>query len=95
MDDIVEGIVGVMQLTSEKVNGEDGLPPAPYRVYNIGGSHWESLLGFVQVLSEELVRIGVFIILDYDFKTHQEELVSIQPSDVCTSNIRRCNRIGT
>ena len=60
--------------------GDDGLPIPPYRVYNIGNSHPESLLDFVQILQEELVRAGV-LPADYDFKTH-EQLVPMQPGDV-------------
>ena len=36
VDDIVEGVVRVMQHAPEKENGEDGLPIPPYKVYNIG-----------------------------------------------------------
>ena len=50
IDDIVEGIVRVMQHAPEKQNGEDGLPIPPYKVYNIGNSHPENLLDFVTIL---------------------------------------------
>lgn len=80
VDDIVEGIIRVMQHAPEKVNGEDGLPLAPYKVYNIGGSRPENLLDFVQILSEELVRAGV-LPEDYDFEAHKQ-LVPMQPGDV-------------
>ena len=60
MDDIVEGVVRVMQHAPEKENGEDGLPIPPYKVYNIGNSHPESLLEFVTILQEELVRAVCF-----------------------------------
>ena len=59
IDDIVEGVVRVMQKAPDKVNGEDGLPLPPYAVYNIGNNNPENLLDFVQILSEELVRAGV------------------------------------
>ena len=55
MDDIVEGIVRVMQHAPEKSTGEDGLPVPPYTLYNIGNNHLENLLDFVQILQEELV----------------------------------------
>jgi len=80
IDDIVEGIVRVMQKAPEKKIGEDGLPIPPYKVYNIGNNNPENLLDFVQILSEELVRAGV-LPQDYDFEAHKE-LVPMQPGDV-------------
>ena len=80
VDDIVEGVVRVMQHAPEKDNGEDGLPIPPYKVYNIGNSHPESLLEFVTILQEELVRAGV-LSKDYDFESHKE-LVPMQQGDV-------------
>ena len=80
VDDIVEGVVRVMQHAPEKENGEDGLPIPPYKVYNIGNSHPENLLEFVTILQEELVRAGV-LSKDYDFESHKE-LVPMQPGDV-------------
>lgn len=80
IDDIVEGIVRVMQHAPEKKNGEDGLPIPPYKVYNIGNSHPENLLDFVTILQEELIRAGV-LPKDYDFEAHKE-LVAMQPGDV-------------
>lgn len=80
VDDIVEGVVRVMQRAPEKDNGEDGLPIPPYKVYNIGNSHPENLLEFVTILQEELVRAGV-LPKDYDFDSHKE-LVPMQPGDV-------------
>ena len=80
VDDIVEGVVRIMQKAPEKKNGEDGLPIPPYAVYNIGNSNPENLLDFVQILSEELVRAGV-LPEDYDFEAHKE-LVPMQPGDV-------------
>lgn len=80
VDDIVEGVVRVMQGAPDKKNGEDGLPIPPYAVYNIGNNQPENLLDFVQILSEELVRAGVLPV-DYDFEAHKE-LVPMQPGDV-------------
>ena len=80
VDDIVEGVLRVMQGAPEKKNGEDGLPIPPYAVYNIGNSNPENLLDFVQILSEELVSAGVLPV-DYDFEAHKE-LVPMQPGDV-------------
>jgi nucleoside-diphosphate-sugar epimerase len=83
VDDIVEGIVRVMKKAPEKKTGEDGLPLAPYAVYNIGGGQPENLLDFVQILQEELVRAGV-LPKDYDFEAHKQ-LVPMQPGDVPTT----------
>ena len=80
IDDIVEGVLRVMQGAPEKKNGEDGLPIPPYAVYNIVNSNPENLLDFVQILSEELVSAGV-LPADYDFEAHKE-LVPMQPGDV-------------
>ena len=80
IDDIVEGVVRVMQRAPERRNGEDGLPVPPYRVYNIGNSRPEDLLEFVRVLQEELIRAGI-LPEDYDFDAHTE-LVPMQPGDV-------------
>jgi nucleoside-diphosphate-sugar epimerase len=80
VDDIVEGIVRVMQGPPQRKTGDDGLPVPPYAVYNIGGGQPENLLDFVNILQEELVRAGV-LPKDYDFDSHKE-LVPMQPGDV-------------
>lgn len=71
VDDIVEGVVRVMQHAPEKQSGEDGLPIPPYKVYNIGNNNPENLLDFVTILQEELIRAGV-LPSDYDFESHKE-----------------------
>ncbi len=83
VDDIVEGIVRVMQGAPERKKGEDGLPVPPYAIYNIGGGQPENLLDFVNILQEELVRAGV-LPQDYDFEAHKQ-LVPMQPGDVPTT----------
>ena len=83
VDDIVEGIVRVMAGAPERKKGEDGLPIPPYAVYNIGGGQPESLLDFVQILQEELVRARV-LPQDFDFEAHKQ-LVPMQPGDVPTT----------
>lgn len=80
VDDIVEGILRVMQGAPDKSVGEDGLPQAPYAVYNIGNSNPENLLDFVNILQEELIKAGV-LPEDYDFEAHKE-LVPMQAGDV-------------
>lgn len=80
IDDIVEGVIRVMQGAPDKKTGEDGLPIPPYAVYNIGNSSPENLLDFVQILQEELIRAGV-LPENYDFEAHKE-LVPMQAGDV-------------
>ena len=69
-----------MSKAPERKKGEDGLPVPPYAVYNIGGGQPENLLDFVQILQEELVRVGL-LPPDYDFEAHKE-LAPMQPGDV-------------
>lgn len=80
INDIVEGIVRVMQGAPERKNGEDGLPVPPYAVYNIGNQNPENLLDFVDILQQELIAAGV-LPNDYDFEAHKQ-LVPMQPGDV-------------
>lgn len=80
IDDIVEGVIRIMQHAPEKNNGEDGLPIPPYKVYNIGNNQPENLLDFVTILQEELIRAKV-LPQNYDFESHKE-LVPMQPGDV-------------
>lgn len=80
IDDIVEGVKRVMQSAPEKKTGEDGLLIPPYRVYNIGNNQPENLLDFVDILQQELLRVGI-LPEDYDFEAHKE-LVPMQPGDV-------------
>lgn len=80
IDDIVEGIIRVMQKAPDRFKGEDGLPVPPYKVYNIGNNQPENLLEFVDILQQELIRAGV-LPADYDFESHKE-LVPMQPGDV-------------
>ena len=80
VDDIVEGVIRVMDKAPERKTGDDGLPVPPYAVYNIGNNQPENLLDFVTILQEELLRAGV-LPQDYDFDAHKE-LVPMQPGDV-------------
>jgi len=72
IDDIVEGVIRVMQQAPET--------EIPYALYNIGNSQPENLLEFVDILQQELVRAGV-LPEEYDFEAHKE-LVPMQPGDV-------------
>lgn len=80
VDDIVEGVVRVMQHAPERKNGDDGLPLPPYSIYNIGNNSPENLLDFVDILQQELIRAGV-LTEDYDFEAHKE-LIPMQAGDV-------------
>lgn len=80
VDDIVEGVVRIMQHAPEKQNGEDGLPIPPYKIYNIGNNNPENLLDFVTILQEELIAAHV-LPADYEFESHKD-LVPMQPGDV-------------
>lgn len=80
IDDIVEGVVRVMQGAPERKDGEDGLPVPPYAVYNIGNQNPENLLDFVDILQQEFIAAGV-LPNDYDFEAHKQ-LVPMQPGDV-------------
>lgn len=80
INDIVEGVVRVMQGAPERKNGEDGLPVPPYAVYNIGNQNPENLFDFVDILQQELIAAGV-LPNDYDFEAHKQ-LVPMQPGDV-------------
>lgn len=80
IDDIVEGVIRVMQGAPEKKTGADGLPIPPYAVYNIGNQNPENLLDFVDILQQELIAAGV-LPADYDFEAHKK-LVPMQPGDV-------------
>ena len=80
IDDIVDGIIKVIDKAPSKQNGEDGLPIPPYKIYNIGNNHPANLLDFVNILQEELINAKV-LPNDYDFDSHKE-LVAMQPGDV-------------
>lgn len=75
IDDIITGIINVMQKTPNK--NENGVR---YKVYNIGNNKPENLLDFVDILQQELIRAEV-LPKDYDFEAHKE-LVPMQPGDV-------------
>lgn len=75
IDDIVEGIINVMQTAPQK--NENGIQ---YKIYNIGNNNPVNLLDFVKILQEELIEADV-LPKDYDFEAHKE-LVPMQPGDV-------------
>jgi nucleoside-diphosphate-sugar epimerase len=80
VDDIVKGIALVMSHAPERKKGEDGLPVPPYAVYNIGNSHPENLLTFIDILQQELIMAHV-LPNDYNFEAHKK-LVPMQAGDV-------------
>lgn len=80
IDDVVEGIVKVIQGAPEQKTGDDGLPIAPYALYNIGNHDPVNLLEFVDILQQELVRAKI-LLESFDFESHKE-FVAMQPGDV-------------
>ena len=83
IDDIVEGVVRVMQKSPEQLMNSDGSSVPPYKIYNIGNNHPENLLTFVTILQEELIKAGV-LCENYDFEAHKR-LVPMQPGDVAVT----------
>ncbi len=80
IDDVVESILRVMRGAPKAKAGADGLPQAPYAVYDVGCGKPVRLLDLISTLQEELVRAGL-LPADYDFAAHRE-LVPMQPGDV-------------
>ncbi len=80
IDDIVEGIIRVMNKAPEKKDGADGLPIPPYKIYNVGNNKPENLMDFVKILGEELINAKV-LPSDFDIKSHMK-LVPMQKGDV-------------
>ena len=80
IDDIVEGIICVMDKAPEQKDGEDGLPIPPYKIYNIGNNKPENLLDFVRILGEELKNAHV-LPESFDIESHMK-LVAMQKGDV-------------
>ena len=71
VDDIVKGIVSVMQQTPQK--NKEGVP---YKVYNIGNSSPENLLDFVNILENCLLENGIIK------EKVKKEFLPMQPGDV-------------
>jgi len=80
IDDIIEAVLRIIDVAPTKKTGIDGLPVAPYKIYNIGNNNPENLLDFVQILQEELVKAKLLPI-NYDFEGHIT-LVPMQKGDV-------------
>lgn len=71
IDDIVTGVINVMNKAPEP--NEDGVK---YKVYNIGNNSPESLMNFVNILEQELMKYGI---IDTEA---EKELLPMQPGDV-------------
>ena len=80
IDDVIECLIRVIAKAPNKKLGEDNLPIAPYKIYNIGNSNPEKILDFVDILQHELVKNEI-LPSDYDFAVHKE-LVPMQAGDV-------------
>lgn len=80
IDDVTEGICRVLDAPPKVHIGEDGLPNAAHRIYNIGNSNPENLLVFLDTLCRVLREEGV---LPESFQLADCcELVPMQPGDV-------------
>ena len=71
VDDIVKGVRAVMQKTPEST--DDG---ALYKIYNIGNSRPESLMRFVEILENCLIKENIIS------EQGKKELLPMQPGDV-------------
>jgi len=80
INDIVEGMVRVMNRPPQRTYDEDGSSAPPYAVYNIGNSHPENLVDFIKVLHEELIRAG--ILPEGHELEAQMEFVPMHPGDM-------------
>lgn len=80
IDDIIEGVIRVMQGAPLLENNVKEVSKTPYALYNIGGGTPENLLTYINVLQEELVRARL-LPKNYDFEVHKE-FVGMQQGDV-------------
>lgn len=80
VEDVVEGVIRVMQKAPKIEQKKNGVVMPPYAVYNIGNNSPEKLLDFVTILQEELINANV-LPKNYDFDVHKE-FVPMQPGDV-------------
>ncbi len=80
VDDIVDGIVRVIQSSPFKPTGSDVLLIPPYEIYNIGHGSPVNLLDFVHILAEELIRASV-LPSDFNIDSYMNK-VPMQAGDV-------------
>lgn len=71
IDDIVAGIVNVMQKTPNKTSDN-----VRYKIYNIGNNNPSSLLDFVNILEQCLIEENIIT------KAGEKEFLPMQPGDV-------------
>lgn len=71
VDDIVKGVRAVMQKTPEATDDD-----ALYKIYNIGNSRPESLMRFVEILENSLIKENIIS------EQGKKELLPMQPGDV-------------
>lgn len=80
IDDVVDCVCRIIHKPPKCKSNENGLSIPPYAVYNIGNSHPESLLQFINILQKELIRVDL---LPADFNIDEYiEFVAMQPGDV-------------
>jgi len=80
IDDVVKAICRVIDRPPQRAAGENGLATPPYALYNIGNSHPETLLRFVDILRQELIRAGL-LPAGFNLGEHTD-LIPMQPCDV-------------
>jgi len=80
IDDVVQAICRIIDKPPQQEIGKDGLATPPYAIYNIGNSHPENLLHFVNILWQELIHAGL-LPADCNLDDHLE-LAAMQPGDV-------------
>ncbi len=73
IDDVIEGIVRVMQKPPISIQNEDKTVSVPYKLYNIGNNQPVNLLEFIGVIEQSLGKVA------------QKNFLPMQPGDVPTT----------
>lgn len=73
IDDIVEGVVRVIDNPPSKEKKVSSLSKAPYKIYNIGNNSPINLLRFIEIIEEKLGIVG------------KKQMLPMQPGDVYTT----------
>lgn len=80
IDDVIKAICHIICKAPGCGVGSDGSTAPPYALYNIGNSHPESLMQFVNILRQVLIEAGL-LPEDFNLDDHLE-LVPMHPGDV-------------
>lgn len=80
IDDIINGIIRVLQYAPKRLDKENGKTIVPYKIYNLGKGKPEKLLDFVKILVEELMKVHI---LPENYNVEKAiELIPMQAGDV-------------